>query len=244
MGNSVSAQVQLVRPTPSEILGQCECDTAQLAPAAPLLEKTKFGLPWRSRSGKVGELVSGIKQTAAILGHRESPTGNMGLHFPYQATQMYYYRRPYNHHHVPSHLGESRHRTAAGSLGESFGYSNQIFDQAHEWVEAHLNSQGLENNRDGLLEYVDWKTHYQKRLVWEAEPDHEDKQHAEFRVPVGATLSADNAETQFDNQTNQQKEPQTPPASLGVEDGPIHVNFQDVSLSHQRSAGGPTAESP
>ena len=114
---------------------------------------------------------AGVRDSAAILRHRETPPGNMGLHFPYQANQMYYYRRPYNDIHVPTHVRESKDSPAQSTFGRNLGYSNQIFERVHEAGEEYHEAQqggGIEN--DGLLEFVDWNKHRQSRLNWEATP--------------------------------------------------------------------------
>ena len=127
--------------------------------------------------GGVGAL-AGAKQNVALLAHRETPPGNMGLHFPYNATQMYYYRRPYNDYHVPTHLGESRDGNAQSTVGKGLGYSHQIFEQVHDSTEQYYNSQhGTELDRDGLLEFVDWRDHREQRQIWESTP----RYHSEYR---------------------------------------------------------------
>jgi len=114
----------------------------------------------------------------ALLRHRETPPGNMGLHFPYQVNQMYYYRRPYNSFHVPTHVEESKHSSAQSSFGESLGYSNQVFELVHQTTEQHHDARyGGETEKDGLLEFVDWTQHRQSRLNWEAIP----KYHSDYR---------------------------------------------------------------
>ena len=102
----------------------------------------------------------------------------MGLHFPYQANQMYYYRRPYNDIHVPTHVGESKDSPAQSTFGRNLGYSNQIFERVHEAGEEYHEAQqggGIEN--DGLLEFVDWNKHRQSRLNWEATPRYQSEYH-------------------------------------------------------------------
>jgi len=112
--------------------------------------------------------LAGARQNVALLAHRETPPGNMGLHFPYNATQMYYYRRPYNDFHVPMHLGESRDGPAQSTFGQGLGYSNQIFEQ-----------------KDGLLEFVDWRDHRQERQIWESTP----RYHSEYRDDSYPTIN-------------------------------------------------------
>ena len=127
----------------------------------------------RLGGGKIAGYVSGVRYNAAILKHRETPPGNMGLHFPYQANQMYYYRRPYNDFHVPMHVGESKDSPARSTFGENLGYSNQIFERAHEAAEQYHEAQATSGGgieKDGLLEFVDWRKHRQSRLNWEATP--------------------------------------------------------------------------
>lgn len=138
----------------------CGCDGAKLG-----------GFSRRSSGRRVGP-VSRAKQNVALLSHRETPPGNMGLHFPYQATQMYYYRRPYNDYHVPGHLAESKGSPAESTLGENLGYSNHIFEEAHESAELYFGKEIPENEVDGLLEYVDWQEHQQQRLNWEGAPNY------------------------------------------------------------------------
>lgn len=148
----------------SDYVSQCGCQTCPTVAAGARA-------PCQGCNGKVGALVSGVKRNAAMLSHRETPPGNMGLHFPYQATQMYYYRRPYNDFHVPPHIDESRSGPNQSTFGDRLGYSNQIFDQVHKSSEEYHNAQyGAELEKDGLLEFVDWKGHQQKRLIWEAAP--------------------------------------------------------------------------
>ena len=121
----------------------------------------------------LGNYAAGVRHSAAMLRHRELPPGNMGLHFPYQANQMYYYRRPYNSFHVPTHVGESRNSSAQSTFGQSLGYSNQIFERIHQSSEQYHDAvHGGETEKDGLLEFVDWKKHQQSRLNWEANPRH------------------------------------------------------------------------
>lgn len=120
---------------------------------------------------------AGVRDSAAILRHRETPPGNMGLHFPYHANQMYYYRRPYNDYHVPTHVEESRNSSAQSSFGGNLGYSNQIFEQAHSAAEEYHNSLSFgEAEEDGLLEFVDWTKHRQSRLNWESIPRYHSEQ--------------------------------------------------------------------
>ena len=129
-------------------------------------------------AGGAGGFLEGAKQNAALLRHRETPPGNMGLHFPYNATQMYYYRRPYNDFHVPTHVSESRHGATRSTFGRGLGYSNQIFEQVHKSTEQYYNSyHGSELDKDGLLEFVDWRDHQQQRRIWESMP----RYHSEYR---------------------------------------------------------------
>lgn len=168
IANSVTAQVEFANQESSAISQQSCDDVAQCKFHQSWLGKATNRLPCRARGRRTGGVVAGVKQTAAMLSHRETPLGDMSLHFPYQATHMYYYRRPYNDYHVQRHLDQSKDSPARSSLGENLGYSNQIFEQAHESVEVYLNSEGLELEEDGLLEYADWKQHQQDRLIWES----------------------------------------------------------------------------
>ena len=141
-------------------------------------EATLSGFSSRNLGRRSGP-ISRAKQNAALLRHRETPPGNMGLHFPYQATQLYYYRRPYNDYHVPGHLAESKGSPAESMLGENLGYSNHIFEQAHEAAEIYFDTGVREHEEDGLLEYVDWRSHQQQRLNWEAPPSYHAEQRAQ-----------------------------------------------------------------
>lgn len=148
----------------TEELAACGCDEAGSSTYSDYSSRNT-----RRRSGPV----SRAKQNVAFLHHRETPPGNMGLHFPYQATRLYYYRRPYNDHHVPGHLVESKGSPAESALGEHLGYSNHIFEQAHESAELQFEAGVSEHQEDGLLEYVDWRSHQQQRLNWEASPSYD-----------------------------------------------------------------------
>jgi len=120
----------------------------------------------RGLVGGGGGALASARQNVATLVHRETPPGNLGLHFPYTATQMYYYRRPYNDFHVAQHLGESRDSPAQSTLGQGLGYSSQIFEQVHNATEGYYNSQyGTELDKDGLLEFVDWRDHRQEQKL-------------------------------------------------------------------------------
>ena len=127
----------------------------------------------RIGGGNLAGYVSGVRSSAAILRHRDTPPGNMGLRFPYQANQMYYYRRPYNDYHVPTHVRESQDSPAQSTFGRNLGYSNQIFEHVHstaaEYHESHLR-QGGGIEKDGILEFVDWPEHRQSRLTWQETP--------------------------------------------------------------------------
>jgi hypothetical protein len=165
-GASVFAQEHLVEEGSPDVSyqcsnceDQCECD-----------QRKAIGGLSRPLGGKVCNWISGVKHNATMLGQREAPRGDMSLHFPYQLTQMYYYRRPYNHQHVPSHLAEPKGSPDQSTLGENLVYSNQIFEQAHESAEAYFSVQNQELEKDGLLEHVDWRKHQQERLKWEAAP--------------------------------------------------------------------------
>lgn len=178
-GNSVTAQVEFADQESFSILQQSSdgvtpCDFHQC-----WLGKAPNRLPCQGKGRRIGGVVAGVKQSAAMLSHRETPLGDMGLHFPYQATQMYYYRRPYNSHHVPRQLNQSQGSTALSAFGKDLGYSNQIFEEAHQSVEGYLNSEGIKLEEDGLLEYADWKQHQLGRLTWETPP----RYHAEAQDP-------------------------------------------------------------
>lgn len=120
-----------------------------------------------------------------VLRNPETPPGNMGLHFPYQANQMYYYRRPYNDIHVPTHVAESQDSPSQSTFGRGFGYSNQVFERAHETAEQYHNAlqrRGGGIEKDGLLEFVDWAEHRQSRLNWEAIPRY-NSGHQDYSFP-------------------------------------------------------------
>lgn len=173
IGTSLVAQGQWVEDAFPDV----SFESSELA-ACGCQEVTLCGLLHRN-NGKRNGLCSRAKQNVALLSHRETPPGNMGLHFPYQATQMYYYRRPYNDYHVPGHLAESKGSPAESALGENLGYSNHIFEQAHESAELYFDAGVSEHGEDGLMEYVDWRNHQQQRLDWEATPTYHVEQRAE-----------------------------------------------------------------
>lgn len=246
-GNSVLAQVELVEPLPFEVSGQvsgqfsddiAQCECSESSPG-----KIRSGVLCRKHNGKVCGIVSGVKQNVAMLSHRESPTGNMSLHFPYRATQMYYYRRPYNYQHVPTHLQESEMSAARSLIGNNLGYSNQIFDQAHESVEAYLNTEGLQIDKDGLLEYVDWKDHQQDRLAWEAKPGYEVEQRVEQRVEqlVPSVPASDEQLLNSTSSTEKSNQPQDLPES---EDRVMLIQLQDGFSAFQRERSDVPTESP
>jgi len=236
-GNFALAQVELVERLPFENSYQFDEDVAQCGCDQSPPGKIRNGLPCGTHRAKVCGVVSGVKRSAAMLSHRESPTGDMSLHFPYQATQMYYYRRPYNHHHVPIHVQESNNSSARSSVGENLGYSNQIFDQAHELVEAYLNSEGLKVDEDGLLEYVDWKKHQQDRLAWEAKPVYQAEQQVEQRV-IPAAADADD-----DGLNNKSSEQEViVPSDLSVSED--RVRLIRLQSGFSATTADATAESP
>jgi len=241
IGNSALAQVELVEQLPYEtetlyesVDGAAKCGCDQSPP-----RNIRSGLPCRTHRGKICGVVSGVKHSAAMLSHRESPTGDMGLHFPYQATQMYYYRRPYNHLHVPIHVQESNQSAARSVIGENLGYSNQIFDQAHELAEAYLNSEGLEVDKDGLLEYVDYKKHQQDRLAWEAKPEYEAEQRTEQRV----ILAPADDEEGLNNKTSGQEV--IMPSNLSVSKDRVSlIRLQSGFSARHRTIADAIAKSP
>ena len=98
---------------------------------------------------------------------RVPPTGTMSQRFPYQAWKMYYYRRPYNMHHVSGHMQSSLLNQTNGSLPTN-SYSNQVFQQIHQNVGFESDEFGDRQRllEDGYLEYVDWQHHRDRRLEW------------------------------------------------------------------------------
>ena len=97
---------------------------------------------------------------ARDLLRKEQPELNMHQRFPYRASEMSYYRRPYNAHTV------SAHRYQAMGLPTT-PYSNQMYKSIHEMTRQHMESEGgSELATDGYLEYVDWQKHRNQRLIW------------------------------------------------------------------------------
>jgi hypothetical protein len=168
--NSATAQVQFANEESSSVSLQSSNGVTHGDFSESWLSKATNRLPCCGHRGRACGVVAGVKQSAAMLSHRETPLGDMGLHFPYHATQMYYYRRPYNDHHVRRQLEQSLGSLGYSALGGNLGYSNQVFQDAHQSVEGYLNSEGIKLEEDGLLEYTDWKQHQLNRLTWETPP--------------------------------------------------------------------------
>lgn len=147
---SPSYSVPIVEGQSSVIEATCDCGSGQCS----------------SCLGRIGAKRS-QGTTIQELWHREQPSGNQTLNFPYHTPQLYHYNRPYNTLHIRRARGDNRMETGLGQTvsGQypAHPYSTEVFDQVHNELSGyHQRPTNL-----GYLEYSDWRRYEAAQREWE-----------------------------------------------------------------------------